>query len=254
MAEVLPIGDNIEIIDGGIATLINPELPEFEELLERQPDSMKMVLGLAEICQQFARVYRGPRYIDNSSESDVEHSFMVSTIATELAQRFYPDLNIHLIDAYGRVHDLIEVKVGDVVTYNISEEDRLAKEAREHAALGELLAELPPYNRKLVADYEAQQDPESQFTRMVDKLMPLIVDIIGQGSRLVYEDPRYLARNVGDLQESHKKSSDSYKNRFGKWAVILTMYDDFARLFEAKFDEELPYLEGEYDTTEEESA
>jgi 5'-deoxynucleotidase YfbR-like HD superfamily hydrolase len=246
MAEHLPMtSKQPDVVSLKNTDLKGDNLELYKFILAQQPDVIKEQLVIADLTQHFRDVKRGPRYYDNQPESDVEHSFMVALSAMELAFRANRDegtnLDIFKAGAYGLVHDIIEVKTGDIVTFNISDADRAAKEAAEQAALEELLNELPPFLAMLVENYEKQEDDESRFVRMTDKLMPPIVDIVGQGTRLVYE--QYDATTLGALVESHEKSLQNYTLRFSEYSFLQKLYAHFAWLYETKYVIELPAAE-----------
>src|SRR6187402_153736 len=106
-------------------TTIEPEYPS-------SPASVALELGA--LAMKFSRVERMPRYDEKTRENDAEHSFMLALVATELSEHLYPGkLNLGLVSQYAMVHDLIEVKTGDVATFHHSAEDMATKQAVEHA-------------------------------------------------------------------------------------------------------------------------
>lgn len=143
---------------------------------------------LADVAMRFARVSRVPRYDEVSRENNAEHSFMLSLVATELAKQYFPDLNPGLVSQFATVHDLVELKTGDLATFSVSDQQLQSKAEMEHLAVEELCRELPPYTGHLLRIYEEQSVPESRFVRFVDKLLPVIVDILGPGSKVMHED------------------------------------------------------------------
>lgn len=208
----------------------------YEPPLEAQeptwtPASVSLELGA--LCMRFARVERVPRYEDGKRESDVEHSYMLSLCATEMAYLYYPHLDTHLVGEFAKVHDLIEVVTGDVATFNLSAEQLANKEAVEQAALENLLADLPPYTANLLQRYEKQQETEARFVRAVDKLMPVIVDIIGPGQQVMRED--YEVTTTEALEESHNALHARIAHKFGEFHTIITAHRQLCDLFEAEF-------------------
>ncbi|MFY9228130.1 MAG: HD domain-containing protein [Candidatus Microsaccharimonas sp.] len=189
-------------------------------------------LHLAGVSMEFARVERVPRYADSRHESDVEHSFMLSMIASELAVALYPQLDPGLVHQYGGVHDLIELITDDVATFSISAEELAAKEKAEHDALAGLVASLPPYTGRLLMAYEAQADKESRFVRAVDKLMPVLVDILGDGITMLKVD--YGVHDSDALLQSHIALHARIRAKYGEFPEIV---DAQALLFEL-FEEE----------------
>lgn len=192
-------------------------------------------LELGKKAMYFSRIERMPRYGDGRRESDTEHSFMLALVAPELAAALQRNLDIGLVSQYATVHDLVELKTQDVATFLFNEEDQKQKEADEHTALAELLYELPPYTAYLLGRYESQSDPESRFVRYVDKLLPIVVDIIGSGQRVMEED--YNVTGVDQLQECHQKLRERLVRLFGEEFPEITLaHELLCELFEAKFN------------------
>lgn len=95
-------------------------------------------------------------------ESVAAHSWGVAWLVLALLPE---DLDRGRALAYAVLHDLPEVRVGDLTP----EDDRSDKQAREHAAMAALCAERPGL-LALWEAYEAQADPESRFVRQLDRL------------------------------------------------------------------------------------
>lgn len=194
-------------------------------------------IAAAVLCDQFANVDRITRRANGDRENDVEHSFLLAMVAPDLARELRPDLNIDLIRRFSLVHDMLEIKTGDVATFSASPEEQAEKERREKAALDELLTELPPLEAEALEKYEAQDTPEARWVRYVDKLMPLLVDITGQGKRVVEED--FGISSLDQLRESHGKLSQKYRDMFdGEFPELDQLYAAASYLFERKYDEE----------------
>lgn len=145
-------------------------------------------IQLGNLVADFARVERIPRWADNRRETDVEHSYLLALVACELAATYYPELQTGLIAEFANVHDLVEVKVGDTPTFLATVEQLGEKAIREHAALHELQAELPTHTAEILTRYEEQREPEARFVKVVDKITPVIVNIVSGNLRPMHED------------------------------------------------------------------
>lgn len=188
-------------------------------------------LNLSQVATQFARVERIPRYPDGERENDAEHSFMLGLVAPELASCLRPDLDRGLIAQFALVHDLIEVKTGDIATFLFSEADQNQKETIEQRALEELVSELPPYTREILLRYESQEDEEARFVRYVDKLLPIVLDIIGQGERVMRED--YAIDSLAELQRCHRELHTRLVAKFGaEFPELDLAHEMLCELFE----------------------
>lgn len=188
-------------------------------------------IELGRAAMQFARIERVPRYHDSRRESDVEHSFMLALTAPELAQALELDLDIGLISQFSIVHDLIELKTDDVATLTLTEDQLLQKELVEKAALEGLLAELPPHTAHLLERYEHQAEPEARFVRFVDKLLPLVVDILGDGKRVFQED--YALTSTAELHDAHQTVHARFDQKFGsEYPEISKIHAELCRTVE----------------------
>lgn len=188
---------------------------EIFESVELANGVTKIALQLGSVAMEFSRVERVPRYGDGRRESDVEHSYMLALLAPELAVALELNLNPALVGEFAKVHDLIELKTGDVNTFAATEDQLLQKELNEKRALHELMDELPPYTANLLERYEKQLEPEARFVKAVDKILPFVVDVIGeQGARIMKEDNGVSTRE--EFDQCLQKLQASLDKRFGE--------------------------------------
>jgi putative hydrolases of HD superfamily len=193
-------------------------------------------LELGKAAMYFSRITRAPRYADGERESDTEHSFMLALVAPELARALGRPLDIGLVTQFATVHDLVELKTNDVATFLFDDDQQHSKELTEKAALAELLLELPPHTASLLERYESQTNPEARFVRYVDKLLPVVVDIIGAGERVMRED--FGVRSIDALKECHVKLQERLVRMFGEEFPEITLaHELLCELFESKFTE-----------------
>jgi putative hydrolases of HD superfamily len=97
-------------------------------------------------------------------ESVAAHSWGICWLALALAP---PELDLGKLLAYAALHDLPEVRVGD-----LTPADRVSKSEkarREHDAMAALARERPQLLAMFEA-YEAQADAEARFVRELDRL------------------------------------------------------------------------------------
>lgn len=174
-----------------------------------------LVLEISEVTIEFADVQRVPRYCPERRESNVEHSFMLGLTALEVGTRYYPGLDSGLMTKFALVHDLPELKTGDVPTFKATEADLVAKQKAEQAALAELCTSLPSHIADMLMYYEEQQIPEAILVRHLDKLLPYAVDINGRdgaGIRTMAED--YQTTTKEQLMENNKKLESRFSHMF----------------------------------------
>lgn len=210
-------------------TEISRTIPEQEVI----PTVTSVVLELGGLAMKFAQVERAPLYHETHSENDSEHSFMLALVANELATKLYPDMNSGKVTQYAIVHDLIETVTGDVATFHFSAEQMALKQQTEHAALEKLLATLPPHTAQLLFEYEQQEQPEARFVKAVDKLLPVVVDILGAGDKLMKET--YGVFTPEQLKESHDKLHGRIAHSFKEFPPIVNAHELLCELFGEEF-------------------
>jgi putative hydrolase of HD superfamily len=197
--------------------------------------AVDIYMSLGRLSMNFANIKRAPRYADGRRENDAEHSFMHSIVTTELAHAFYPHLNVGTVGLMCNAHDIVETATCveyDVPTFALSDSELAVKAAEEEAALQSLLPKLPPLMRSLVIEYEEQRLPEARFVKCSDKNLPVVVDIIGQGERVMREDYGITTRE--QLDEVEHNFSSRVRNRFPEFELLHrardAMHQQFADL------------------------
>lgn len=222
---------------GGVDEWMALDEPEHSRIREHLAKLAQRAIATSELFDQFARVDRIPRLSNGDRENDVEHSFLLATIATDLAQELRPDLDVNRIRQFSLVHDMLEIKTGDVATFSTSPEEQAEKERREKEALDELLTELPPLEAEALREYERQDTPEARWTRYVDKMLATLVDITGQGVRVVEED--FGVTSLEKLCDEHGRLATKYHNMFGnEFPELDQLYALFSYLFEERYAQE----------------
>ena len=201
---------------------------------DRGSHSAQICLDLGKTAMHFACIDRVPRYDNGERENDAEHSYMLALVAPELSESLELPLNSGLITQYAIVHDLIELKTGDKATFLFDKHHQAQKEAEEHAALVELIHDLPPYTATMLLRYESQEDPEARFVRYVDKLLPIVIDVIGQGERVMRED--YGVTSQEALAKCHDSLHERLVEKFnGEFPELDTAHALLCELFETMF-------------------
>lgn len=115
-------------------------------------------------------------------ENNSEHSYSLAMTAWYIAD-YYPKFNKNKLIRYALVHDLVEVYSGDELAIGRSKEAEKAKREREEQALVKLAQDWhdAPSIIEAIKQYEGRTDLESQFIYALDKLMPLFLNILGEG-------------------------------------------------------------------------
>jgi putative hydrolase of HD superfamily len=107
------------------------------------------------------------------SESVSEHSWHVVFMVWALVSRC-PGVDPRRAVEMALVHDLAEVRLGDLPRTAARYLPAGAKKASEGAAIGEILAPLPASARELWEDYAAGVSPEAKLVKACDKLQLMI--------------------------------------------------------------------------------
>lgn len=114
-------------------------------------------------------------------ENDVDHSYTLAMTGWYLSG-FFPQLDRDKIIRKCLAHDFTEVHAND--TFAFGEDDHLASKAeREQQSLGKLAVDWPDFPELIetIHEYEARLTPEDNFVYALDKVMPIIISIIGGG-------------------------------------------------------------------------
>ncbi len=106
-------------------------------------------------------------------ESVSEHAFHTTFLAWALAGE-EPELDRARVVELALVHDLAEVRTGDLPRTAARYLPAGAKAQAERAAVRELLAPLGERDQSLVAEYQAAETREARFVSICDKLQLLI--------------------------------------------------------------------------------
>ncbi len=106
-------------------------------------------------------------------ESVTEHSWHVLFLVWSLAPRV-PEVDPHRAVEMALIHDLAELRVGDLPRTASRYFPAGAKRAAETAAMAELAAPLPERAQELFADYEQGTSPEAKLVKACDKLQLML--------------------------------------------------------------------------------
>ncbi|HEX2254715.1 MAG TPA: HD family hydrolase [Thermoanaerobaculia bacterium] len=110
-------------------------------------------------------------------ESVTEHSWHVLFLVWTLGRRIAEgnaELDAERAVEIALVHDLAELRVGDLPRTAARYFPAGAKNAAETAAMGEILAPLPERARELYAEYQAGETAEARLVKACDKLQLML--------------------------------------------------------------------------------
>ena len=106
-------------------------------------------------------------------ESVAEHGFHLALLVWALAPSL-PGIDLARALELALVHDLAEIRIGDLPRTAGRYLPEGAKDAAESAALSELLAPLGQRAPSLLAEFEAGETPEARLVQACDKLQLMI--------------------------------------------------------------------------------
>lgn len=154
-------------------------------------DLLREIVGLKDLTRSGWQRRGVPR-----PESVAAHSWGVAWLTVVLCP---PHLDLQRCLVYAVVHDLAEVRVGDISPHDgvLPHE----KVRRETEAIHSLCQDLPPHVQRAWEAYEAQADDEARFVRQLDRLdMALTASAYAHHERLADPDEffRSAARVVTD--------------------------------------------------------
>lgn len=152
----------------------------------------------------------------HTPESVTTHTVMLSIIACVLAP---PHMDRGSIAQYSSIHDLVEAKVGDTNTFDISEEGLREKEEREAKAMEELRVEFAyvPWMLQTLEAYEKQEITEARYVRYVDKMMPKITHVLNECATMVA-----LGKSLHDMQQAHEEQLRSLNFKYPDIAPYMS--------------------------------
>lgn len=203
--------------------------PNLDSSLSPQANLIYAVGMLASQSVQITRTLCD--HPDGRAENDAEHSFMLALIAVPFAEQYYPELDSGLVAKYAVVHDLAEAYVGDTPTHDIDDAGLKAKAELERLGRNQLRKEYLPIAPTLVAlldQYESQNNAESRFVRMLDKLVTISIQFPND----------YATMKKSFERKDHERMVRTRINRFAKEYVdqkqILELYDELARFMQSR--------------------
>ncbi|MCA9328749.1 HD domain-containing protein, partial [Candidatus Saccharibacteria bacterium] len=146
----------------------------------------KRLLDLQDLLVNFSEIERliympDGKHTDRK-ETDTEHSYNLAILAWYLCGSF-PHLDRDKVIRYALMHDMVEIHAGDVMAIGRTAEQQATKDEREAEALNQLKSEWPDFSdmTDTIEEYEEQKDPEAVFVKALDKITPMMLQILSNG-------------------------------------------------------------------------
>lgn len=142
-----------------------PQIVEFLISLER----LKLVQRRAYVSDHSRR------------ENSAEHSWHLAIGLLTLAYELPLPIDLHKALVMALIHDVCEIDAGDTPAYGPERPDQHEAELRCVQRLSASGTAFAPKLQELWLEYEAQESPESRWVKVLDRLMPFIVNLAAQG-------------------------------------------------------------------------
>lgn len=127
-------------------------------------------------------VYRKSYITDGSrAENSAEHSWHLAMALMSLKPQLPKDLNIDHAIKLALVHDICEIGAGDICAYDPNRANKAKDEEAYLMSLANRHPELGNEVLTLWAEYEAQLTVESHWVKVVDRLLPFLLNLASEG-------------------------------------------------------------------------
>ncbi|WP_038900287.1 HD domain-containing protein [Dickeya dadantii] len=120
-------------------------------------------------------------------EDSAEHSWHFAVAVMSLTPYADDGIDITHVLKMALIHDIVEIDAGDVLVYDLKA--RAAIQEQEQAAAARIFGLLPPPQRDqflaLWHEYEAGDTAEARFALMIDRVMPVLMNLHNGGQSWV---------------------------------------------------------------------
>lgn len=122
-------------------------------------------------------------YISDLSrrENSAEHSWHLTLGLITLARELHLDIDLPKAVTMALIHDVCEIDAGDTPAYGPARPDQHEAEKRCVERLAGYGLQFGPELRALWLEYEAQETRESRWVKVLDRLMPFLVNLATEG-------------------------------------------------------------------------
>lgn len=184
---------------------------------------MKDILKFSKLLEEFQKVERAgmSRAGSNRNENDVEHSYELAMLAWYLIDSKKLKLNKEKVFKYALAHDLIEAYAGDTWLFSNDHKHVKSKAKREHNARIKLQKSFSEFNElhSVIESYEQRKDKESKFVYALDKIHPMIKQLLDNGR--IWKRRRFDLDELIENKTSKVGISPEIKELFDELITIL---------------------------------
>lgn len=125
-------------------------------------------------------VYRKSYVTEGRRENSAEHSWHLAVALLGVRERLPEGFDRGRAIELALLHDVCEIGADDVCAYHADE----AQAAREQAFLEDLQSRYPAFGERALGcwlEYEQQETLESRWVRVLDKLLPFLLNLATEG-------------------------------------------------------------------------
>jgi 5'-deoxynucleotidase YfbR-like HD superfamily hydrolase len=145
-------------------------------------DKLSSIAAFLIDAERLKRVERRAYVSDLSrKENSAEHSWHLALGLLVLSRELNLDIDVSKALVMAVIHDVCEIDAGDTPAYGPARSDQHEAELRCIDRLAGYGLEFGFELRQLWLEYEAQQTRESRWVKVLDRLMPFIVNLAAQG-------------------------------------------------------------------------
>lgn len=120
-------------------------------------------------------------------ENSAEHSWQLAIGLLTLKPYLPASLDFFKMVKMALLHDIVEIDAGDVIAFDLAA--RAANEENEKAAAKRIFGLVPgALGEEFLAlweEYEASESPESKYAQVIDRVMPMILNLHNGGQSWV---------------------------------------------------------------------
>lgn len=153
-------------------------------------------------------------------ENDAEHSWHLCLMTITLAEHSNVPVDLVRVLRMLVIHDLVEIDAGDTYAYDTA--GMVGQAEREARAADRIFGLLPKDQgaelRACWEEFEARQTPEARFAAAIDRLQPVLLNILTDGEKW-RENGVTRAKVIARNQHAREGAE-------AVWAHALAMLDD----------------------------
>jgi len=169
------------IANYALSTVSGMENLEAKLTFIRELDKLKGVYRLARVKTD-----------ENRRENSAEHSWHLCLIAHVLMDYADEPIDINKVTRLLLVHDIVEIDAGD--TFAFASQSALDEQPeKELRAAKRLFGLLPEHQGEeflnLWLEFEGRETPESRYAVAVDRLAPLLMNVVNDGGSWRFHSP-----------------------------------------------------------------